>query len=165
MVGVGAVIFVDPGAPVAGLPPAVPVPFGVVLVKRRYEPLAGHWSLPGGMLELGETLAAGVAREVLEETGLVVEVGGVVEVLDRMEVDDEQLLQHHYVLIDYLCRATGGTLQAGSDASAVVLAEPAGLAQFHVSPALDRVVGRAVAMVGDVFRPPASSFARRDDRA
>ncbi len=148
LVGVGAVIFVDAAAPVGGLPPAVPEPYGLVLVKRRYEPLAGHWSLPGGMLELGETLAAGVAREVLEETGLIVEVGGVVDVLDRMEADDEQRVRHHYVLIDYLCRATGGTLQPGSDASDVVIADPRALAPFNVTSVLDRVVSRAVAMVG-----------------
>jgi ADP-ribose pyrophosphatase YjhB (NUDIX family) len=141
------VIFVEPAAPVAGLPPAVPAPFGVVLVKRRYEPLAGQWSLPGGMLELGETLAAGVAREVREETGLVVEVGEVVDVLDRMDADGAHVLRHHYVLIDYLCRATGGTLEAGSDAAGVVLADPAALAPFNVSPVLDRVVNRAMAMM------------------
>ncbi len=61
----------------------------MVLVRRRFEPLAGQWSLPGGALEVGETLEAGVAREMLEETGLIVEVGGVIEVFDRIMLDDD----------------------------------------------------------------------------
>ena len=76
----------------------------VVLVKRRFEPLAGQWSLPGGRLELGETLEAGLAREMLEETGLEVEVGPVVDVFDRILLDPERKVRYHYVLIDYLCR-------------------------------------------------------------
>ena len=71
IVGVGAVILVDGK---------------VVLIKRRFEPLAGQWSLPGGTLEVGESLEAGTAREILEETGLVVEVGPVIEVFDRILV-------------------------------------------------------------------------------
>ena len=80
----------------------------VVLVKRRFEPLAGQWSLPGGRLELGETLEAGLAREMLEETGLEVEVGPVVDVFDRILLDPERKVRYHYVLIDYLCRPIGG---------------------------------------------------------
>ena len=87
--GVGAVI-VDRGR--------------VVLIKRRFEPLAGQWSLPGGAVDVGETLVECVAREMLEETGLVVEVGPVVEVFDRIIRDDEGRVQFHYVLVDYLCR-------------------------------------------------------------
>jgi ADP-ribose pyrophosphatase YjhB (NUDIX family) len=96
----------------------------VVLIKRRYEPLAGQWSLPGGTLEVGETLEAGAAREILEETGLVVEVGPVIEVFDRILVDPDQRVRYHFVLIDYLCRPIGGALQHGSDVDAVTLADP-----------------------------------------
>jgi len=128
IVGVGAVTFVDGR---------------VVLIKRRYEPLAGQWSLPGGTLELGETLEAGVAREMREETGLLVEVGPVVEVFDRILLDERQQVRYHFVLIDYLCRARGGTLAAGSDVSDVALADPAQLASFDLTPKASAVIAQA----------------------
>jgi 8-oxo-dGTP diphosphatase len=103
LVGVGAVI-VDDGR--------------VLLVRRGREPLKGHWSLPGGMLELGESLIAGVVREVEEETGLTVEPLELVELLDRIHRDGERV-QYHYVIADYLCRVVGGELKAASDADAV----------------------------------------------
>jgi ADP-ribose pyrophosphatase YjhB (NUDIX family) len=77
--------------------------------------LKGQWSLPGGLVELGESLTAGVAREVLEETGLIVEPVELVELLDRIHHEDERV-RYHYVIADYLCRITGGTLNAASDA-------------------------------------------------
>ena len=158
IVGVGAVILVDSHCRIEGIPDSRPVPCGVVLVRRRFEPLAGHWSLPGGALEVGETLEAGVAREILEETGLVVEVGGVIEVFDRIMLDDDALagasipaasgqrVRHHYVLIDYLCLPTGGTLRAGSDVSEAVVADPRGLAQYAVTAKVEAVVARALEM-------------------
>ncbi len=103
LVGVGAVV-VDGGR--------------VLLVRRGREPLKGQWSLPGGMLELGESLAAGVVREVREETGLEVEPVELVELLDRIHREGERV-RYHYVIADYLCRVTGGALQAASDAEAV----------------------------------------------
>src|SRR5690606_15931260 len=78
----------------------------VVLIKRKYEPLANRWSLPGGSLEVGEHLEDGTARELLEETGLVVEVGPVVEVFDRIQRDEDGRVRYHFVLVDYLCRPT-----------------------------------------------------------
>ena len=132
VVGVGAVILMDDGR--------------VVLVKRGHEPLKGQWSLPGGRLELGETLEAGTAREVLEETGLVVEVGPVIEVFDRILVDETGQVGYHFVLIDYLCRPRGGTPVAGSDVDAVVLADPAALAPYQVAEKARTVIARAVQM-------------------
>jgi 8-oxo-dGTP diphosphatase len=98
----------------------------VLLVRRGQEPLKGEWSLPGGVLELGETLEQGICREVLEETGLHVAVVSIVEVLDRIvthsgtaeggENGDEIRIRFHYVLIDYLCRVESGNLRANSDA-------------------------------------------------
>jgi ADP-ribose pyrophosphatase YjhB (NUDIX family) len=116
----------------------------VVLVKRRHEPLAGQWSLPGGGLELGETLEAGAAREVLEETGLIVEVGPVVDVFDRILVGDDGRVRWHFVLVDYLCRPRGGRLQAGSDVEAVTLAGLSGLAALRVTDKAQAVVARAL---------------------
>ena len=132
IVGVGAVIRGDDGR--------------VVLVKRKYEPLAGQWSLPGGSLELGETLEAGTAREVLEETGLVVDVGPVIEVFDRILVDEDGKVRYHFVLVDYLCRPRGGELRAGSDVADVALAAPAELARFHVTDKVHDVVRRAAVL-------------------
>jgi ADP-ribose pyrophosphatase YjhB (NUDIX family) len=90
----------------------------VLLVRRGTEPLKGRWSLPGGLLELGESLADGVVREVKEETGLVVEVVELVELLDRIHREGERI-RYHYVIADYLCRVAGGELLAASDADAV----------------------------------------------
>ena len=129
IVGVGAVI-VDAGK--------------VVLVKRRYEPLAGQWSLPGGRLEIGETLEAGLAREMLEETGLVVEVGPVVDVFDRILLDPERRVRYHYVLIDYLCRPVGGALAHGSDVAAAELVDPGDLERFRLTPKATSVIEKGI---------------------
>jgi ADP-ribose pyrophosphatase YjhB (NUDIX family) len=119
---------------------------GVVLVKRRHEPLAGHWTLPGGTLDLGETLESGTAREALEETGLVVDVGPVVDVFDRILLDDEGKVRYHFVLVDYLCRPVGGTLQAGSDAADVVIARPEELEQYRLAAKAADIIGKALNM-------------------
>jgi mutator protein MutT len=89
----------------------------VLLVRRGSEPMKGHWTLPGGLLELGESLTEGVMREVREETGLIVEVVQLIELLDRIHREAERV-RYHYVIADYLCRVTGGALQAASDADA-----------------------------------------------
>jgi ADP-ribose pyrophosphatase YjhB (NUDIX family) len=119
---------------------------GVVLIKRRYEPLAGQWSLPGGVLEVGETLDAAIAREVLEETGLRVAVGPVIEVFDRIMLDASRRVQYHFVLIDYLCRLSGGRLEPGTDAAAAVIADPAQLDAFELTEKTRDVIARGVAL-------------------
>lgn len=88
----------------------------VLLIRRGHEPMKGEWSLPGGALEVGETLLEGVRREVLEETGLEVEPVAMIEVLDRIARDGEGRVQFHYVLVDYLCRVVGGDLCCATDA-------------------------------------------------
>jgi ADP-ribose pyrophosphatase YjhB (NUDIX family) len=120
----------------------------VVIVKRKYEPLAGQWSLPGGRLELGETLEAGLAREMLEETGLVVDVGPVVDVFDRILLDPEGRVRYHYVLVDYLCRPVGGELTHGSDVAAAELVEPSDLDRFRLTPKATAVIQKAITMAG-----------------
>ena len=106
-----------PEAPIIGVGAVVIDEGKVLLVRRGQEPLKGEWSLPGGALELGETLEQGVVREVLEETGLTVVPAGIVEVLDRITQDDlSGQVRYHYVLVDFLCRVAGGTMRGGSDA-------------------------------------------------
>lgn len=145
VVGVGAVVLVAARAGrLIGFMDPLPAPAGVVLVRRRFEPLAGQWSLPGGAIEVGETLAAGLAREIVEETGLVVDVGPVLDVFDRIALDRDERVRYHYVLIDYLCRVRGGRLVAGSDVSEVVIADPAGLDQYALTDKAIAVIGQAL---------------------
>lgn len=123
IVGVGAVI-IDQGR--------------VLLIKRGSPPLLGEWSLPGGVVELGETLRAAAEREALEETGLIVKAGEVVEVLDRIVPGKDGVPQYHYVLIDFLCTVHGGELRAGGDAADVRWARESELAEFKLEqPAMD----------------------------
>jgi len=91
----------------------------VVLVKRAHPPLQAQWSIPGGVLEVGELVREAAVREAREETGLVVEPGELLGVYDRVLRDAEQRVQYHYVLIDFLCRRISGELRAGSDATEV----------------------------------------------
>jgi len=106
-----------PARPIVGVGGVIVDAGQVVLIKRRYEPLAGQWSLPGGSLEVGESLADGAARELREETGLLVEIGPVIEVFDRILHDADGRVRYHFVLVDFLCRPRGGTLEAGDDVS------------------------------------------------
>jgi 8-oxo-dGTP diphosphatase len=109
-----------PEAPIVGVGAVVIDGTKVLLVRRGQEPLKGEWSLPGGALELGETLQQGVVREVLEETGLIVVPGGIIEILDRITQDEASgRVRYHYVLIDFVCHVTGGALCSASDAEEV----------------------------------------------
>ncbi|MGC4083111.1 MAG: NUDIX hydrolase [Vicinamibacterales bacterium] len=128
-VGVGAVV-VDDGR--------------VLLVKRGRPPLMGEWSLPGGAVEVGETLTAAIQREVFEETGLVVAVGPIVDVLDRIHTDGDGRVEFHYVLIDYLCAVVGGSLHPQSDADDACWASRDELAAFQLQPLTRQVVGKAL---------------------
>jgi ADP-ribose pyrophosphatase YjhB (NUDIX family) len=104
MVGVGALIFQRDR---------------ILMAQRGKEPLKGWWSLPGGALELGELLADGIRREVREETGLEIRLLGVLEIFERIMRDAGGIPEYHYVLIDYICRVTGGELRPGDDVCAV----------------------------------------------
>ena len=91
----------------------------VVLVKRAHPPIQGHWSIPGGVLEVGEMVREAAVREACEETGLIFEPGELLVVYYRILRDPGQRVQYHYVLIDFLCRPVGGELIAASDAADV----------------------------------------------
>ena len=136
-VGVGAVIVQDGR---------------VLIVKRKYDPLAGQWSIPGGAVEIGETLEGCVAREMLEETGLEIEVGPVIEVFDRITRDDVGKVRYHFVLVDYLCWPAGGHLQAGSDVADARFVEPSDLGQYQLTTKAMEVIARALELDRDAPR-------------
>ena len=118
----------------------------VLLVQRGNEPQKGKWSVPGGALEVGETVVEGVRRELLEETGLDVRVGGLVEVFERIAERDEAGVRHHYVILDYLCKQFGGRLAAGGDAADVRWVERADLVAYPITPGTPHVIEKAFRM-------------------
>ena len=142
-----------PARPVVGVGAVVLYAHRVLLVKRGHEPLKGEWSLPGGVVELGETLEAAIAREVREETGLEVAVGPIVDVLDRLLYDADGRVQYHYVLVDFLCRPSGGVVCCGSDAEAAEWVPLDDLARFAVADATVIVIGKAVDRQSGAWTP------------
>ena len=134
-----------PERPVVGVGAVVLDGDRVLLIKRGHEPLKGQWSLPGGGVEIGETLERAMAREVREETGLDVEVGPIVEVLDRIGHDAGGRVEHHFVLVDFVCRATGGVLGGASDADAAEWVPLRQLAEYGVAGVTVRVIRKAAA--------------------
>ena len=117
----------------------------VLLVRRATEPLAGQWSVPGGALELGESLKQGVERELLEETGVAVEALEVVEILDRVLRLPDGRVQYHYVLIDYLCRPRGAASEPkpNSDASDARWVAREELGEYGLRPDMLAVIEKA----------------------
>lgn len=137
-----------PRRPIVGVGGVILVDGRVVLIRRRFEPMADRWSLPGGAVDVGETLLRGLVREMKEETGLDVEVGPVVDVFDRITHDADGRVRFHYVLADYLCRVTGGTLAAGSDAADIALVDPNDLDRYDLTDKTLDVIRRALALGG-----------------
>lgn len=129
LLGVGAVIIRD---------------HRVLLVRRAKPPLQGEWSIPGGLVETGETTRDAIVREVLEETGLHVEVAELVEVFERVVRDHQSRVQYHYVLLDYRCRVFRGEAQAGSDASEVRWSKTDDLESLSVAPETCAVIRKAL---------------------
>jgi 8-oxo-dGTP diphosphatase len=119
--------------------------YKLLIVERANEPFKGYWSLPGGILECGEKLDEGIRREVLEETGLVVEPLSVFEIFERIIPDAEGKAEYHYVLIDYLCRPVGGKLAPASDVSRVVWVTEQNLRDYRLTDGTLSVVERAFA--------------------
>jgi len=124
-----------------------------LLIKRGTEPLLGQWSIPGGTLELGESLQQGVARELFEETGLVVQVLDMIEVFDRIFMEPEAGLsepvsrpKYHYVIVDYLCERLDGEARAASDVTDIAFAAEHELENYRLTPTATRVLRRAFVM-------------------
>jgi mutator protein MutT len=138
-----------PERPVVGVGAVIVRDGQVLIVKRRYEPLAGRWSLPGGTLELGETLESGLVREMREETGLDVDVGPVIEVFDRIMFDEARRVQYHFVLVDYLCWPAGGELCAGSDVDEAIFVDPGGLGPYNLTDKAQAVIDRGFELARD----------------
>jgi 8-oxo-dGTP diphosphatase len=139
MVGVGGVVIQDGRA---------------LLIRRGTEPLKGEWSIPGGMLELGETLVQGVERELLEETGLTVRVIELIEIFERishlnipdLNVQPNPRPQYHFVIVDYLCEVVSGVAIAGSDVTNLAFATEDELQRFNLTPTAMRIFKKAFAM-------------------
>jgi len=144
-----------PEQPLVGVGGVVIESERALLIRRGGPPMEGQWSIPGGMLELGETLTQGVARELAEETGLDVNVLDIIEVLERIfpalpgaagAPGDAARPQYHFVILDYLCEARGGTLCAGSDAREFAWAREDELLKFDLTAAATRVLRKAFSM-------------------
>ncbi len=129
LIGVGAVIVHDGR---------------VVMVQRGTEPLKGQWSVPGGALEVGETLRQCAVREALEETGLQIEAGEVLEVFDAIYLEPDGRIRYHYVLIDFACRLAGGELKAGGDAAEAKWVTPGELDHYEVAETAKKVIVKAL---------------------
>lgn len=131
VVAVGGIVIVDGRA---------------LLIRRGQPPREGEWSIPGGHLELGETLTEALEREMLEETGLHVRVGPLIEALERIFRAPDGAVEYHYVILDYLCEQVAGTPRPGGDVSVLAWAAEDELLRFHLTEAATRVLKKAFAM-------------------
>ncbi len=142
-----------PERPVVGIGGVIIDQGRTLLIRRGSEPLLGEWSIPGGTLELGESLEEGVARELREETGIEVRVLELIEVFDRVYLGDgstnaapKPRPRFHFVIADYLCERISGEPRAGSDVTDVAFASEGELSRFHLTETATRVVKKAFAM-------------------
>jgi ADP-ribose pyrophosphatase YjhB (NUDIX family) len=133
-----------PARPILGVGAVVVSDGRALLVKRGKEPAKDVWSIPGGMVEIGETIRDAVVREIREETGLEIEVGDRLSILERIFRDDFGRVRYHYVLIDYRAAPIGGTLAASSDAAEAVFFTARQLGQLGLADVTAQVVARAL---------------------
>jgi 8-oxo-dGTP diphosphatase len=132
-----------PDRPLAGVGAIIFRGDEVLLVKRGRPPALGKWSIPGGLVELGESLGEAVRREVLEETGLEVKVIDLVAALDRVIPDTEGRLEYHYILLDFLCEIIGGQTRAASDVDECMFVSLKDLSRFDMTRGTEKVITRA----------------------
>lgn len=125
----------------------------VLLVKRGAPPAQGKWSIPGGLVELGESLEASVRREVLEEVGLEVKVIDLVAALDRVIFDQDGRIEYHYILLDFLCEVLAGRLNAGTDADQCRFVPIKELCRYDMTRGTEEVIQRASEKAGNLGLP------------
>lgn len=116
-----------------------------LIIKRAHEPRMGEWSLPGGLLELGESLTDAVRREIKEETNLDIEIGPILETFDRVHRDAEGRIRYHFVIVDYLCWWRDGDAVAGSDAADVAWIAEGEIEAHGINPHAAEVLRRGLA--------------------
>jgi 8-oxo-dGTP diphosphatase len=135
-----------PERPVVGVGGVVIVDGRALLIRRGNPPLEGEWSIPGGTLEVGETLLDAVRRELAEETGIEVRVGELIEVFERIFPDCDGRPKYHFVIVDYLCEAIRGTARPGSDVTDVAWATESELPKYSLTPTATRVIMKSFQM-------------------
>jgi 8-oxo-dGTP diphosphatase len=132
-----------PSRPLVGVGALIVVDNRIVLVRRGRPPGRGQWSIPGGLVKVGETLMDGAIREAFEETGLDVEPRELVELLERIFRDDNGMVRYHYVLADYLCAVRGGELHPGSDVTEAVWVASDEVDQYNLPGVTKKIVLKA----------------------
>lgn len=135
-----------PDAPVVGVGGVVIHEGRALLIKRGSAPLEGQWSIPGGTLELGESIEEGVRRELMEETGIEVRVLGMIEAFDRIFRDDAGKIQFHFVIVDYLCELVSGEAVAAGDVTDTAWVREEDLGGYKLTETATRVLRKAFAM-------------------
>jgi 8-oxo-dGTP diphosphatase len=133
----------NPERPIVGVGGVVISGGRALLVRRGNPPSEGEWSIPGGVLEVGETLVEGVRRELEEETGIRVKVHEVIDVFERISLDGEGRTQYHYVVLDYLCESGGGDARPGSDVTEVAWVGEAELESYSLTVTARQVIAKA----------------------
>ena len=118
----------------------------VLLIKRGKEPAKGLWSVPGGIVQIGERICDGLMREVREEAGIAVVVQNLVEIVERIFADDGNRIKYHYVILDYLCEYTDGQIQAGSDADDAVFVSLDAIGSYQLTAGLAEIIDKAYMM-------------------
>jgi 8-oxo-dGTP diphosphatase len=118
----------------------------VLLIRRGQPPLEGRWSIPGGILEIGETIAAAIGRELKEEAGVTVRVLGLIEIYEKVLRDADNRPQYHFVILDYMCEFVEGVATAGGDVTDAEWVSEGELEKMHLTSAALRVVKKAFAL-------------------
>jgi 8-oxo-dGTP diphosphatase len=136
-----------PAHPVVGVGAVVVRDGKALIIKRAHEPRKGEWSLPGGLLELGESLQDAARREIKEETSLDVEVGPVIETFDRVHRDDQGRIRYHFVIVDFVCWPNQGEAMPGSDADGVAWVTPDDIDAYQVNAHAKAVILRGLEVI------------------